>query len=149
MSVSAEFQSRLQELVAETGIKRTKLAKDMNVDYRSFAAAYNYGILPKPTVLARISDYFNIPIAYLLGQTEIDAFTPAKAHDSFHERLKALCAERKTTYYRLAQDCHIDKSSISRWFSLEQIPSLETLEILSDHFDVSVDYLLGRTDDKK
>ena len=141
MSVSAEFQSRLQELVAETGIKRTKLAKDMNVDYRSFAAAYNYGILPKPTVLARI--------AYLLGQTEIDAFTPAKAHDSFHERLKALCAERKTTYYRLAQDCHIDKSSISRWFSLEQIPSLETLEILSDHFDVSVDYLLGRTDDKK
>ena len=149
MSICAEFQDRLRDLVEETGLNKTKIAQAMGVDYRAFSGAYNYGILPKPAVLAKISDYFDIPIAYLLGQTDNDTFIPARKRSSFHHRLKALCSERGISYYKLAKDCHFDKSCISKWFSLNQIPSFEILELIADRFDVSFDYLLGRTDYKR
>lgn len=149
MSISAEFQERLRDLVEETGLNKTKIAKEMGVDYRAFSGAYNYGILPKPAVLSKISDYFDIPIAYLLGQTDNDAYIPAKIRSTFHDRLRMLCTEQGITYYKLAKDCHFDKSCISKWYALDQIPSFEILELIADRFDVSFDYLLGRTDYKK
>ena len=36
MSISAEFQERLRDLVEETGLNKTKIAKEMGVDYRAF-----------------------------------------------------------------------------------------------------------------
>lgn len=148
MSISNAFQKRLNDLVSEKEFTKTQIAKEMGVDYRAFSNAYNYGILPKPLVLARISDYFNISIAYLLGQTDEDTFYPANKPSNFHERFEQLKNEKNVTHYRIATDCHFDKSCISKWYSLNQIPSLEILEILTDYFGVSLDYLLGRSEDK-
>ncbi len=148
MSISNAFQKRLNDLVSEKELTKTQIAKDMGVDFRSFSNAYNYGILPKPSVLARISDYFNIPIAYLLGQTDEDTFYPADKPSNFHERFEQLKNEKNVTPYKIAKDCHFDKSCISKWYSLKQTPSLEILEILADYFGVSLDYILGRSEDK-
>ena len=93
MSVCVEFQNRLHDLVEERELKRTQIVKEMGVDYRSFAGAFNYGILPKPVVLARMADYFCVPLAYLLGRSEDDAYTPPPERHTFHERLESLRAE--------------------------------------------------------
>ncbi len=148
MSISVEFRMRLLELVEESGEKKTVLAKAMGVDYRAFSAACNYGILPKPAALSGIADYFHISLAYLLGQTDSDAFFPAARPATFHERLRGLCEEKGITFYCLAKDCHFDKSCISKWYSLSQLPTFEILELIADRFDVSLDYLLGRSDDR-
>ena len=148
MSICVEFQKRLLELVAESGEKRTVLAGNMGVGYRAFSDACNYGILPKPMVLVKMCDYFCLPIAYLLGETDNDAFVPAPERTTFHERLKALCAEAHITFYRLAKECHFDKSCISKWYALGQYPSIEILELIADRFEVSLDYILGRTDER-
>ena len=63
MSVCVDFRDRLHDLVEERDLNRTQIAKEMGVDYRSFSNAYNYGILPKPVVLARMADYFRVPLA--------------------------------------------------------------------------------------
>ena len=148
MAINSAFQERLNDLVSEKELTKTQIAKEMGVDYRAFSNAYNYGILPKPLVLARISDYFNISIAYLLGQTDEDTFYPADSPSNFHERFELLKNEKNVTHYRIATDCHFDKSCISKWFALKQTPSLEILEILADYFGVSLDYLLGRSEDR-
>ena len=148
MSVCVEFQNRLHDLVEERELKRTQIVKEMGVDYRSFAGAFNYGILPKPVVLARMADYFCVPLAYLLGRSDNDAFTPAARPESFHERLESLRAEADISFYKVAKDCHFDKSCISKWYKLGQIPSFEILELLADYFQVSLDYLLGRSEEK-
>lgn len=148
MSINNAFQKRLNDLVSEKELTKTHIAKDMGIDFRAFSNAYNYGILPKPLVLVRIADYFNIPIAYLLGQTEEDAFYTSEKPSNFHERFELLKNEKNVTSYRIAADCHFDKSCISKWYSLHQIPSLEILEILADYFGVSLDYLLGRSEDR-
>lgn len=148
MPISNAFQKRFNDLVSEKELPKTKIAKDMGVDYRTFSNAINYGILPKPLVLARISDYFHISIAYLLGQTDDDTFYPAENPSTFHERFELLKKEKNVTHYKIAKDCHFDKSCISKWFTLNQTPSLELLEILADYFGVSLDYLIGRSEDK-
>ncbi|MDE5618157.1 MAG: helix-turn-helix domain-containing protein, partial [Clostridia bacterium] len=53
------------------------------------------------------------------------------------------------THYKVSKDLHFDQSYITRWFNKNYLPSLELLELISDYFDVSIDYLLGRTDDRE
>jgi len=148
MSISVEFQKSLNDLVNEQELGRTKLARAIQIDYRSFSNALNYGILPKPQALAKLADYFNISISELLGNTENDYFVKAKNPVDFYTRLEILRKERNISYYKLANDCHFDKSCISKWLKKNHIPSLETLELIADYFNVSLDYLLGRTDDR-
>ena len=148
MAISTEFQKRLQDLIDEEETKRSELHRKMGVDYRSLANALNYGIVPKPRTVAKFADYFNVSIPYLFGETDINDFEKASPQSSFSERFRSLCFERDESHYRVSQECHFDKSYISRWLNKNQLPSFEILDILCDYFDVSVDYLLGRTDNR-
>ena len=65
----------------------------------------------------------------------------------FSQRLSSLLIERQITAYRLSKDTGISDSMIARWKSGERSPSLENLLAIAGYFDVSIDYLLGRTDD--
>jgi len=65
---------------------------------------------------------------------------------SFGERFKELRMEKGLTQDKLAQKFSINKSSISRYEKNSQVPENETLQAFADFFQVSVDYLLGRTD---
>ena len=148
MAISTEFQKRLQDLIDEEETKRSELHRKMGVDYRSLANALNYGIVPKPRTVAKFADYFNVSIPYLIGETDINDFEKASPQSSFSERFRSLCSERDESHYCVSQECHFDKSYISRWLNKNQLPSFEILDILCDYFDVSVDYLLGRTDNR-
>ena len=144
MAVSNEFQTRITDLVAESDHKRSDLPKLMGIDYSSLSNALNYGIIPTPRILIRIADFFNISLAYLLGSSDDETFFKAKEPTTFKDRVIALCDEKAVTCYRVSQDCFFDKSYISRWIHKGYFPSLELLEILSDYFDVSLDYICGR-----
>ena len=148
MSTSIEFQKRISELVEESEIKKSDLPKTMGVDYRSLSNSLNYGVIPKPRILIRIADYFDIPINYLLGRSDDIYFNKGKTPSDFNIRFVFLCKEKEVTYYKVSQMCHFDKSYISRWLNKKYLPSLDLLDILCDYFEVSIDYLLGRTDDK-
>lgn len=65
---------------------------------------------------------------------------------TFGERFKELRMEKALTQDKLAQKFSINKSSISRYEKNSQVPENEALQAFSDFFQVSVDYLLGRTD---
>lgn len=62
------------------------------------------------------------------------------------ERLKCLRREKKISQAVLAEAIGVGQSSIASYESDERNPSYEVLCLLADYFDVSTDYLLGRTD---
>ena len=64
-------------------------------------------------------------------------------------RLKKLRKMRKTSQLKLALDLNMNQNSISRYENCEREADYETLIKFADYFDVSLDYLLGRTEDKK
>lgn len=65
----------------------------------------------------------------------------------FREQLKILRKQRNITQEQLAAIVGVERSSVGKWEGKSGvIPSSEILDKLASFFDVSVDYLLGRTD---
>ena len=65
---------------------------------------------------------------------------------TFGERIKLLRTEKRLTQDKLAEIFYLNKSSISRYENDIQIPEMPTLEAFAKYFNVSVDFLLGKTD---
>ena len=64
-------------------------------------------------------------------------------------RLKALREKRGISQLKLAMDLGLNQNSISRYESGAREADYKTLIALADYFDVSIDYLLERTDKPK
>lgn len=63
-------------------------------------------------------------------------------------RLKVLRKERKISQLKLALDLNMNQNTISRYENMEREADYKTLIKFADYFNVSIDYLLGRTDTK-
>ncbi len=60
-------------------------------------------------------------------------------------RLKEIRKERKISQIKLQMDTGIEQALISKYETGARIPTTETLIVLADYFNVSIDYLLCRT----
>jgi len=63
-------------------------------------------------------------------------------------RLKELRTKRNISQLKLALDLNMNQNTISRYENMEREAGYETLIRFADYFDVSLDYLLGRTEQK-
>ena len=61
-------------------------------------------------------------------------------------RLKELRKKRGISQLKLAMDLNMNQNSVSRYETGEREADYATLIRFADYFDVSIDYLLGRTD---
>jgi transcriptional regulator with XRE-family HTH domain len=61
-------------------------------------------------------------------------------------RLKELRTKRKISQLKLAMDLGLNQNSISRYEKGIREADYQTLVLLADYFNVSIDYLLERTD---
>ena len=64
-------------------------------------------------------------------------------------RLKELRKKKGISQLRLATDLNTTQNTISRYETGEREPGIDELIKIADYFNVSVDYLIGRTDDPK
>ena len=60
-------------------------------------------------------------------------------------RLKQLRLSRNISQLKLALDLNMNQNSISRYENGEREADYETLSRFAEYFEVSLDYLLGRT----
>lgn len=65
----------------------------------------------------------------------------------FSERLRELRTDRSITQIALASALGVSKGVISLWENGLREPTLSNLIAIADFFDVSLDYLAGRTPD--
>lgn len=68
---------------------------------------------------------------------------------SFGSRLKEARKSKKLTQIEVASTLGIDDTTISKYENDKSEPDNETLKKLSALYDVSIDYLVGRTADPK
>ncbi len=61
-------------------------------------------------------------------------------------RLKMLRKQRGISQLKLAMDLNMNQNSISRYENEERQADYRTLILFADYFNVSIDYLLERTD---
>lgn len=63
------------------------------------------------------------------------------------DRLKKLCDEQGISVNKLEEKIGLGKNTLYSW--KKKIPTGSNLTKVADYFDVSTDYLLGRTDKKR
>lgn len=61
-------------------------------------------------------------------------------------RLRQLRRQRRMSQVRLAMELHISQNTVCRYETGEREADYATLIRIADYFGVSLDYLLGRTD---
>ncbi|MGX7195218.1 helix-turn-helix domain-containing protein [Enterococcus olivae] len=66
---------------------------------------------------------------------------------SIVERIKELTTEKSMSVAELERTLGLGNSSVRRWD--ERTPGVDKLQKVADYFDVSTDYLLGRTNKRK
>ena len=64
-------------------------------------------------------------------------------------RLRFLREKKKISQLKLAMDLNMNQNSISRYENGQRQADYATLIAFADYFDVSVDYLLERTENPK
>ena len=65
--------------------------------------------------------------------------------NEFPKRLKKLREQQNKSMRVLSELCGLPDSAIKRSESGETKPNVDSLILIADYFNVSVDYLLGRT----
>lgn len=66
---------------------------------------------------------------------------------SLVERVKLLANEKKVTISELERRVDLGSGTISRWDT--RVPGIDKIQKVADYFDVSTDYLLGRTEKRR
>ena len=62
-------------------------------------------------------------------------------------RIRELRRARRVTQLKMAMDLDMSQNTISRYESGDREPGIAELIRIADYFHVSIDYLVGRTDD--
>ncbi|MBB5324188.1 transcriptional regulator with XRE-family HTH domain [Anoxybacillus tepidamans] len=65
------------------------------------------------------------------------------------DHLKYLRKQRNWTQEDVAQHLNVSRSQISKWENGEMLPDLQSIEKLSELYDVSIDFLVGKRTNKK
>lgn len=65
---------------------------------------------------------------------------------TFQERMKQLRKEKNLTLDKLSDILNTTKATLSRYENGLRVPNIEFIRELANVFNVSVDYLLGKTD---
>lgn len=67
----------------------------------------------------------------------------------FWDRFIELCSEHNTKPNPVAKELGLSSGSVTKWKKSGAIPNSVTLQKIADYFSVSINYLLGNTDEKK
>ncbi len=146
--ISKEFSRRINRLIEDNDCESNKqFAELVGVSVPVISKAVNYGIIPSTRTLIKIANRLELSVKFLLGLDD-DLFVPAAAPSSFYIRLETLCKERKINYGQLASVMDFPRTYIYEWIKESTLPSVDYIMEMSDYFNVSPDYLLGRTDYK-
>jgi hypothetical protein cdifQ_04001071 len=146
--ISPQFKKRLNELIEDLEITKYEFSKLVKISVPVITRATIYGIIPSLRPLIKMADYFHVSLEYLLGDVDKDNFYQSDNPTTFHIRLAELTKEKETTYAEIAHRMPFTKTYFYEWQQQKTLPSLEYLIALAEDFHVSIDYLLGRTDDR-
>lgn len=65
------------------------------------------------------------------------------------DRIKKLADERKISITQLQEDLGMSKNYLYKWNVEDANPKIELLKKVADYFNVSIDYLIGRTNKRE
>lgn len=84
------FIDRIKKLLKNNGITKNKMLVDLQLGKNSFINWEFRNTVPGGDTLAKIADYFNVSIDYLLGRTDVPTMGTQTSDSSITPREKAI-----------------------------------------------------------
>lgn len=132
------FHSRLKSCRESQGFSQIEFAQKLGVSNTVLSRYESGDREPNFEMLIKIAKTLNVSIDHLIcGE-------PFEQYSTFENNLKSLRKSKDLTQKQLAEKINVTHVSISGYESGNRTPDLDTLKVIADYFDVSIDYLLGR-----
>lgn len=144
-----DFGSRLKELRKSKEITQKQLAIAIGASERGIQ---NYELNErKPTfdILINLAEYFDVTIDFLVGRSDLPDYSASEDTIPFPYlpiRLKELREAREMDIFGVAELIGETPRNYAGYEEGEVLPRLRVICTLADLFDVSLDYLIGRSD---
>lgn len=137
------FSDRLKQLRIDNGYNQEQFAALLGLSRRTYQYYETGEKFPKADVLMEIASKLDVSSGYLLGEEDKETQPPL-----LNARLKTLRTEKNLTQAEISSIIKRTASAYSNYEKGIHVPPLDTLIALADYFGVSLDYLVGRTDEK-
>ncbi len=145
MEIMSKFSERLKELMFDCGqMKSEALASALKVAGPTVRSWMNGKRDVTLANAVKVADFFGCSLDYLAGLTDVDHQVEARTLPPFYENLRKVMAEQGVTRYQLAKNVVAD-IFFTKW-AHGGMPMLYTVCRIAQYMNVSVDYLIGRTD---
>jgi len=144
------FASRVKELRTAKGLTMEALAKEIHGTKAAIGNFENANKKPSLDAIIALADYFGVTIDYLVGKSDLPDYSASEDTVPFPllpERLKELREQRNMDIFNAADIIEENPRNYVGYEAGEVLPKLRTICALADYFDVSLDYLVGRSDD--
>lgn len=134
---------------AKTRLSDIALDKAIGLN-RSSIANWRLGRgTPSTEAILKIAKYFNVTTDYLLGLSNDpnppQSTTKRSTFMTTVEKIQKLLNDNNISAYKLSLEIDVNKTFLTDWKSGKSKPSVDILTKIANYFHVSIDYLLGRT----
>lgn len=139
----------ITEYCYENNITIKQLANKLNMQSTHLYSYVNGNTLPNIETIVKIANFIDCSIDYLVGlDTNPKSFNFSHNFDKskFFVRYDALLTKNKIKNHKLALKLNFAPAGYKHWKN-GAIPHLDTLYEIAKYFNVSIDYLIGRSDD--
>lgn len=138
------FAERLQDLIIENEINPPILADAIGVASTTITRYLTAKKCPSVEVVVKIADYFNCSTDYILALNDDSTAYKFRKCPPFGQQLKYLFEKQQKTQYSFKKQKRISQSVLYYWLHDVYMPSIYNIIKLSEFFECTVDYVLGR-----
>lgn len=142
-----EFKVILKELRTDRNLGQEWLAKEAGVNKGSVSYWENGLKEPKLHSIVLLAKYFNVSADYLVGLNNNFGKIDYDCKNEFKDVVKRLRIEKHMPQETLAKELGVSNGIISIWENGLREPSMRSLILLAKYFNVSINYLVGLSND--
>lgn len=150
---SSHVARRIKDIARTREITMKSILESCDLGSNTFSHMLHGKVIASDS-LARIADSLNCSVDYLLGRTDTPillfenrknsqetGYSSSEVAAQIKEKLK----EKKITAKKMLSDLGLSSATLGHYE--KSMPKADNLALIADYLGVSVDYLLGRTDD--
>lgn len=144
------FSARLKELRKGKRISQTALGEVAGITLKQIQRYERGENEPTASVLIALAEYFDVTIDYLVGKSDFPDYSASEEVAPFPlmaARLKQLREGKGLDIFTVAEAVEETPRNYAGYEEGEVLPRFRTICALADFFNVSLDYLCGRSED--
>ena len=145
------YNKRLEYLRERNGLTQERISSYINLDSGTYSHYEKEELLMPIKHLNTLAEHFNVSIDYLFEFTNINNYKKSNNinKEVSGKRLKEFRKEKNLTQEKLAKILNISRTTITEYERGTNIIATPFLYTICKKYNISADYLLGKTDSPK